>query len=253
MIKATQVHKTYTSGFFWWKKTVPVLKGFNFEARPGQVTGVLGPNGAGKTTFFRILCGFEKLNSGSIEVDGIDPTVNPGLLRGKIAFLPEEPGVPPEMPGYHHLWVFGAMMGLNTTQIRHNIDLADQTLHLKSFWDRPFSTYSRGQKSRIALARMRLIPEASIFIFDEPSNGLDFEAVSRLHLFIRQLAKEGKTILVASHILSDLRHLCDTMIGIDDGQQAQPQKLQGWLLAHEQSQAQIQAREAVREHLRDVL
>ena len=241
MIKATGIIKTYTSGLLWWKKSTPVLKGFDFEARPGEVTGVLGPNGAGKTTFFRILCGLEKISGGTVEVDGLDPSRNPILMRGKISLLPEEPGVAKEVFGRQHLWMFGAMMGLDKQEILQAMGKADDILHMSSFWERPFSTYSKGQKARIALARMKMMPNASVLIFDEPSNGLDFEAVARLHAFIRQLASEGKTILVASHILSDLRHLCDRLVGISDGTAASPEKLAAWLAAHAQSQAGLSA------------
>lgn len=237
MIKATGIVKTYTSGALWWKKSTPVLKGFDFQARPGEVTGVLGPNGAGKSTFFRIVSGLEKINGGTIEVDGMDPSQNPLVMRGKIALLPEEPGVANEMSGCNHLWLFGAMMGMNKSEIMSAMDKADDILHMSSFWKRQFTTYSKGQKARIALARMKMMPKASVLIFDEPSNGLDFEAVARLHTFIRSLAAEGKTILVASHILSDLRHLCDHLVGISDGRAATPEQLGAWLEAHRQSQA----------------
>lgn len=237
MIKATGLVKTYSRGHLWWRKQVPVLKGFDFQALPGQVTGLLGPNGAGKTTFFRILCGLEEITGGSIEVNGLDPSAHPDQMRGKIALLPEEPGVAAEIPGHRHLWLFGVMMGLGKDSIERAMVQADENLHLSSYWHRPFNTYSRGQKARIALARMRMMPQASVLIFDEPSNGLDFEAVSRLHLFIRELAREGKTILVASHILSDLRHLCDKMVGLHNGLTAPPEIMQSWLEAHARSQA----------------
>ena len=238
MIRAHGLHKTFKTGFWIWRREVSVLRGFDFEARPGEVTGVLGPNGAGKTTFFRILCGLEKPCSGEIEVDGINPWRQPEQMRGRIALLPEDPGVSQNMAGYRHLWLFGAMMGMDDAQIRTALSQADDILYLSAFWARPFSSYSRGQKARIALARMRLMPDASVLIFDEPSNGLDFEAVSRLHLFIRNLADEGKTILVASHILADLRHLCDRLVGISGGTAASHEVLSGWLAAHALSQSQ---------------
>lgn len=237
MIKSQGLTKTFRSGFLWWKTEVPVLKGFDFVAYPGQVTGLLGPNGAGKTTFFRILCGLEKPSGGVLEVDGLDPALHPEHMRGKIALLPEDPGVPLEMSGYRHLWIYAVMMGMDEAQIKQSIDQADQILQMSSYWNRPFRNYSRGQKARIALARMNLMPNASVLIFDEPSNGLDFQAVTQLHAFIRQLASEGKTILVASHILSDLKHLCDRMVGLDNGQQATTETLNAWLKNHERTQA----------------
>jgi len=237
VIEVAGLVKTYTSGHLWWKTRVPVLRGFDFEARPGEVTGVLGPNGAGKTTFFRVLCGLEKPTAGTVMVDGWVPSADPLRMRGRIALLPEEAGVDREMSGRHHLWIFGAMMGLDRAELMAGLARCDELLGLSPFWTRRFGGYSRGQKARIALARMSLMPEASVFIFDEPSNGLDFEAVARLHAFIRLLANQGKTVLVASHILSDLCHLCDRLVGIDEGQAATPERMEAWLSAHAQSQA----------------
>ena len=241
MIVAQDLHKTFVRGLAWWRKSVPVLNGFDFHARPGEVTGVLGPNGAGKTTFFRMISGLERPTSGSLLVDGIDPWQNPKYSRGHIALLPEDAGIPGDITGYHHLWIFGIMMGYSPEPLREALAVAGQDLSLESFWSRPAGTYSRGQKARISLARLKLMPQATTFIFDEPSNGLDFEAVARLHKFIRNLADEGKTVLVASHIISDLRHLCDRLVGIDGGKAATRDTLSSWLAAHDQVRARPQA------------
>lgn len=240
MIVAQDLHKTYSRGLAWWRQSVPVLKGFDFEAKPGEITGVLGPNGAGKTTFFRMISGLEKPSSGTLLVNGVNPWENPKYSRGHIALLPEEAGVPNDLPGYRHLWIYGVMMGYSPGPLKEALVQVAQDLALEGFWMRPAGTYSRGQKARISLARLKLMPDATTFIFDEPSNGLDFEAVSRLHRFIRGLADEGKTVLVASHIISDLRHLCDRLVGIDNGRTATPEILASWLEAHEQVRARPQ-------------
>lgn len=234
MIHATNIHKTFVSGMPWNRKRVPVLSGFDFQAQPGQVTGLLGPNGAGKTTFFRGLAGLERFDSGQLLVDGVDPGVHPHKVRGRLALLPEEPGVGQHEKGRQHLMLFGTMCGLSRAQIAQRLEQIDAHLLLSPYWDRPFSTYSRGQKARVAIARVRLLPDPRILIFDEPSNGLDFEAVGRLHMFIRELASEGRTILVASHILRDLRALCDRLVGIEGGRNADPATIDAWMLAHAQ-------------------
>lgn len=239
MIHVEGLKKTYHTGWAWWKTQTSVLKGFDFMARPGEVTGIVGPNGAGKTTFFRILCGLEKADAGTVMVDGLYPLADPQSMRGRIALLPEEPGVNRDMAGRQHLWMFGAMMGMRAPEIVQALRSCDELLDLSSFWKRSFVTYSRGQRARIALARMNLMSSASVFIFDEPSNGLDFEAVARLHGFIRHLAREGKTVLVTSHILSDLQHVCNRLVGIDGGKTATEERLSAWLTAHAQTQAGV--------------
>lgn len=236
MISVRGATKTFHTGFFR-RKPVRVLDGLDFEALPGQVTGLLGPNGAGKTTFFRGLCGFEKFDDGQVRVDGLDPMREPARLRGRIAMLPEEPGARLHQSGLAHLQFYGLMMGQSLTQVKREAEACDAALGLSSFWERPFRTYSRGQKARIALARLRLAPQARVLIFDEPSNGLDFETVGRLHTFIREMATEGRTILVASHILGDLRHLCDRLIGLHEGKQASAAVVEAWMSAHGRQEA----------------
>lgn len=234
MIHVTDLVKTFTRGFGPWRVNTPVLRGFNFTARPGEVTGILGPNGAGKTTLFRIIAGMESATSGLVRVNGVDPWHEPGKIRGMVALLPEDPGVPRIETGQSHLFEFGIMMGMTPSQVRTALEKADESLMFSSFWTRGFQTYSRGQKARIALARMLLMPEASVMIFDEPSNGLDFESVARLHKFIRSQAREGKVVLVTSHILADLKRLCDRLVGIKDGQAATPDMLESWVRSHEE-------------------
>lgn len=244
MIIVQDIHKSYRTGLFGLGPVVPVLRGFDFKAHPGEVVGVLGPNGAGKTTFFRVLCGLERIQLGNVQINGVDPQINPQNMRGKIALLPENAGLSPTDIGVDHLHIFGLMMGLKPADIRQRLNGADEHLQLQSFWKRPFSSYSRGQKARIALARLNLMPEANVYIFDEPSNGLDFEAVSRVHKFIRNLARDGNTVLLASHIISDLRHVCDRLTGIVDGRAASNVEVQDWLDRHLDSVADLVPKEA---------
>lgn len=241
MIHAQGVTKAFPTGWFGRGRPVEVLRGFDFQALPGEITGLLGRNGAGKTTFFRGLTGLERFDSGTLLVDGFNPSLDPLALRGRVALLPEEPGVDPSSTGRLHLELFATQQGLPLARARQLMAQANDYLNFDEFWNRPFRTYSRGQKARIALARLRLIERAQVFIFDEPSNGLDFEAVGRLHAFIRSLAKDGKTVVVSSHILNDLRVLCDRLVGLIDGMAATPEQIQGWMKAHADFQDQPEA------------
>lgn len=235
MIQVRGATKTFKTGWLV-RHTVHALRGLDFDASPGQVTGLLGPNGAGKTTFFRGLCGFERFDAGSVSVDGVDPGRNPEAVRGRIAMLPEEPGARLHQSGLEHLRLYALMMGLGRAGERMIAD-CDQALDLAPFWERPFRTYSKGQKARIALARLQLAPQARVLIFDEPSNGLDFQSVARLHGVIRNMAREGRTVLVASHVLGDLRALCDKLVGIHEGRQAPAALVEEWMQAHGRQEA----------------
>ncbi len=241
MILARGITKSFQPGFLertlWKKPAKDVLRGFDFEAHPGQITGLLGPNGAGKTTFFRCLTGLERVDRGQLLINGVDPGQHPEQVCSQISLLPEEPGVEPHVSGRYHLELFGTMTGLPLTRVRQRLKEADAHLDLFSFWERPFRTYSRGMKARIALARMRLNDQAQVLIFDEPSNGLDFEITARLHHYIRSMAQEGRTVLISSHVLNDLRVLCDRLVGLHQGVAASPEQIQAWMKAHEAFQA----------------
>lgn len=233
MILADGITKSFRQGFWGRKPPKQVLKGFHFEAQPGEITGLLGPNGAGKTTFFRCLTGLEKVDNGRLLINGIDPGKNPELVCSQISLLPEEPGVEPHVTGRYHLELFGTMAGLSMAQLRQRLKDVDAQLDIQSYWDGPFRSYSRGMKARIALARMRLNDRAQVLIFDEPSNGLDFESAARLHRYIRSMAQEGRTVLISSHALNDLRVLCHRLVGLYNGQAASPQQVDTWMKAHE--------------------
>ena len=239
MIRSQGVTKQFKGGFLGLGAPICVLKGFDFEARPGEITGLLGPNGAGKTTFFRGVTGLDRMDSGNLEVDGIDPGKHPKALRGRVALLPEEPGVDPHSSGLLHLELFALLQKIPRRRAQDLIAQANADLVLEDFWKRPFRTYSRGQKARIALARLRLMERAQVMIFDEPSNGLDFQSVGRLHAFIRSLAEEGKTVVVSSHILSDLRALCDRLVGLVDGTAATSDQVDAWMSAHARSEGMV--------------
>jgi len=237
MIFAQGVTKSFRQGFLGRKPPEQVLRGFDFQAEPGQITGLLGRNGAGKTTFFRCLTGVERIDGGQLLINGVDPGENPRLAGASISLLPEDPGVEPHVSGRHHLELFGTMTGMTLRRVRQRLEEVDHHLEMRSFWEKPFRHYSRGQKARIALARMRLNDQAQVLIFDEPSNGLDFEATARLHQYIRAMAAEGCTVLVSSHILNDLRVLCDRLVGLIDGVAATEEQIQAWMKAHADFQA----------------
>lgn len=237
MISAQGITKSFRQGFLGTKPPKQVLRGFDFEARPGEITGLLGPNGAGKTTFFRCLTGLEKIDRGTLHINGIDPGRHPEQVCSQISLLPEEPGVEPHVTGRYHLELFGTMTGLPLKTLRERLKEVDAHLDIMSFWEAPFRSYSRGMKARIALARMRLNDQAQVLIFDEPSNGLDFEVAARLHQYIRAMANEGRTVLISSHVLNDLRVLCDRLVGLHNGQAASEEQIQSWMKAHEKFQS----------------
>ena len=226
VIAVHKIVKTFRPRFLEFTPVVPVLKDFSMTAHPGQVTGLVGANGAGKTTLFRILVGLEPIDSGAVRIDGLDSQAHPEAVRGKIALLPEKPALGTAR-GLDVLQRFGILQGLSSAEIRRRLEFITRELDLGEFIKRPASTCSRGQAVRLSLARLHLM-DASTFIFDEPTVGLDFESAARVRGWIRSLAKEGHTVLLTSHLMSDLQGLCDAMVGLRDGVEVSPQSLTGW-------------------------
>jgi len=220
MIKAELLVKTFPKRWIPYRpQPVDVLKGINFHAEPGTITGIMGKNGAGKTTLFRIISGIEPLTSGHLWVNGQDMlhAESAKRIRGQVALLPEEPGLSGLDTAEYHLHLFGVMMGLSYKETHYQLDKLNERLKLTSYWKRPYRDYSKGQKAKISLARMLMMKDANILIFDEPTNGLDFETAGVVRDLIRETAQKGKTVLLASHIVSEMILLCDTIVGIEDG------------------------------------
>ena len=171
-----------------------VLRNLNMKINEGAVYGFVGPNGAGKTTTMRIIAGLLKADSGQILIDGEDIGVRHKELIG---YMPD---------------FFGVYDRLTEKKIRQLLELVRLTEKKEAYVD----SLSRGMKQRLCLARC-MIHDPKLLILDEPASGLDPRARYEFKEIIRQLRKEGRTILISSHILSDLSEMCTDICVIDEG------------------------------------
>lgn len=217
MVKIENLYKSYSYGLFS-KQSIPVLKGVNFEALPGEITSVIGRNGSGKTTLFKIIFGSEGFDSGRIEALGYDYAFQRRALAGKIAYIPTEFRVPQmfEFPK-DMIFCFGLMQGLQRKEIEKRFERANRFFELSSFIDRNANRLSTGQKARIGLTCSMMFREPQIFIYDEPNNGLDYEIISNVHAWLRHLAKKGHTVILSSHILTDISSLSNKIYHLENG------------------------------------
>ena len=180
---------------------------------PG-LTGLLGPNGAGKTTLLRMLCGLLGPSDGSIRVLGIDPRRNPAVYR-RLALVPEEDAVYGILTARQFVAFAADLTGVSRDRVAEAIALVD----LASAADRPISGFSKGMRQRAKVAAA-LVTRPDVLILDEPLNGTD--PVQRAHLItlFRRLAAEGKTVIVSSHVLSEVERMADRVLAMVDGRLA---------------------------------
>ncbi|KRO03476.1 ABC transporter-like protein [Levilactobacillus paucivorans] len=187
-----------------------VLRDVNFAFSAGKVVGLVGPNGAGKTTIMKVLLGLLTTDAGNVRILGHPVSVNTHtVVTQQVGALIEHPAIYPFLSGWQHL----QLMTTSAEQMTWVV----QALQMETYIHRPAKRYSLGMKQKLGIA-MALVNRPRLVILDEPMNGLDPQSVKRLRHLIGQLAGEGTTFLISSHILSELEKIIDTVILIDQGE-----------------------------------
>jgi ABC-2 type transport system ATP-binding protein len=182
------------------------LNNVTFTIHPG-ITGVVGPNGAGKTTLFRLLLGQIKPSSGDLRVFGEDPWCNQNV-QARIAYCPEAETVPAGIGAFDWLVGLGMISGLSAADAKARTRTCLDRVKLASaHWKKRLTALSKGMRQRVKLAQC-LLHEPELVILDEPMNGLDPMGREDFGNVLRELAHDGRSILISSHILHDLEALC---------------------------------------------
>ena len=186
----------------------------NIHVRQGRIYGLLGRNGAGKTTTMKMLLGLTQPTSGEVTIWGKPLRTNEKKLLPRIGSLIESPGFYPNLTATENLRIFATLRGVpNRNAIKNALDLVGLPYKDKKM----FSQYSLGMKQRLAIA-LAIMHDPELLILDEPINGLDPIGIAEVRSFIRDLCTEkGKTILISSHILSEIALLADDIGIIDHG------------------------------------
>ena len=186
----------------------------NIHVEKGKIYGLLGRNGAGKTTTMKMLLGLAQPTSGEITIWGKPLKGNEKKILPRIGSLIEAPGFYPNLTATENLRIFATLRGVpNRHAIKDALDLVGLPYKDKKL----FSQYSLGMKQRLAIA-LAIMHDPELLILDEPINGLDPIGIAEVRSFIRQLCeKKGKTILISSHILSEISVLADDIGIIDHG------------------------------------
>jgi ABC-2 type transport system ATP-binding protein len=195
---------------------VEAVRGVSFDIFPGQVVGFIGANGAGKTTTMRIMATLDLPTRGSVEIAGQDVVGEPAAVRRRIGWMPDAYGTYQHMTVLEYLDFYGRAFGFGQADRAQRIAEVMDFTELASIADRMMNKLSKGMAQRLCLGRT-LLHDPEVLILDEPAAGLDPKARVEFKQLIHLLAREGKTIFISSHILSELAEMCDTMLFIDAG------------------------------------
>ena len=191
-------------------RDVVALDHVSLSLERGKIHGIIGRNGSGKSVLFKCICGFMKLDSGSIRVEGEEVKA---AGERDMGILIENPGFIPGMSGYKNLKLLA--------DIGHKIGKEDirrviERVGLDPDSRKPVGRYSKGMKQRLGIAQA-VMEEPDILILDEPMTGLDRHGVEEIRRLLSELREQGKTILLTSHYAEDINLLCDTICELDGG------------------------------------
>ncbi|WP_230206499.1 ABC transporter ATP-binding protein [Microbacterium gorillae] len=190
---------------------VTAVSDFTARIRPGVVTGFLGPNGAGKSTTLRILLGLITPTAGSATIDG-KPYAQLDRPAQTVGAVLEASSFHPGRTGRNHLKVYAQAAGVAPSRVDEVLALVGIT----GAADRKVSGYSLGMRQRLALATA-LLGDPGVLVLDEPTNGLDPEGITWVRGFLQALAREGRTVLVSSHMLAEVQQTADELVIISEG------------------------------------
>lgn len=188
------------------------LDGLTMKIEQGALYGFVGPNGAGKTTTIKILAGLLAPDGGKIIIDGLDASKEGRSLKGKIGYVPDSFGVYDNLTVWEYMDFFASCYGIEGLTARRRCEFLLDQVGLEDRRDFYVDGLSRGMKQRLCLARA-MIHQPSLLILDEPSSGLDPKTRREFKEMIQEINEQGTTILISSHVLSELAQMC-TDIGI---------------------------------------
>src|ERR1700722_2455465 len=199
MIKVEGLTKRYA-------RTVAV-DNISFEVQKGDIVGFLGPNGAGKTTTMRVLTCFLPPSAGSASVAGFDVMEHPMDVKRRIGYLPETPPLYPDMEVAEYLTFVGRLKGISSADIGKRVDEVAGRCAVAEVRNKLIGQLSKGYRQRVGLAQA-IIHNPEVLILDEPTSGLDPKQIIETRELIHQLSGDH-TIILSTHILSEIEHSCD--------------------------------------------
>ena len=200
------------------------IENVSFNVHRGEILGFLGPNGAGKSTTMQIICGVLAANHGSVSIAGHDINEAPQQAKEHIGFLPEQPPLYDDLTVDEFLTYAGKLRGIDKNKISEAVDISKQRCGLQNSGKRLIQNLSKGYKQRVGIAQA-IIHSPSVIILDEPTSGLDPIQISEIRELMLELA-EDHSVILSTHILSEVQSLCDRVLIINQGNIVLDQSMQ---------------------------
>ncbi|MBO9635520.1 MAG: ABC transporter ATP-binding protein [Chitinophagaceae bacterium] len=191
------------------------IRDINLEIGQTGIIGLLGSNGAGKSTTMNIVCGVLNQTEGTVFIDGIDTRKDPVHAKQKIGFLPQNPPLYTDLTVDEFLWYSAELRMMEKRNIRQAVDEVKEKVGISHFSNRLIKNLSGGYRQRVGIAQA-IIHKPQLVVMDEPTNGLDPNQLIEARKLIREIAQE-RTVLLSSHILSEIHMLCREVIMIESG------------------------------------
>jgi ABC-2 type transport system ATP-binding protein len=191
------------------------IENVSFNVHRGEILGFLGPNGAGKSTTMQIICGVLAASHGSVSIAGYDIYEQPQKAKEHIGFLPEQPPLYDDLTVDEYLSYAGKLRGIKKETLAEAIELSKKRCGLENNGSRLIANLSKGYKQRVGIAQA-IIHSPSVIILDEPTSGLDPLQIREIRELMLELA-EDHSVILSTHILSEVQNLCDRVLIINNG------------------------------------
>lgn len=191
------------------------IENVSFNVHRGEILGFLGPNGAGKSTTMQIISGVLSANQGSVNIAGLDIHETPRLAKQHIGFLPESPPLYNDLTVDEYLHYAAKLRGIKKGALEESVAIAKERCGLDTSGSRLIENLSKGYKQRVGIAQA-IIHSPSVIILDEPTSGLDPIQIREIRDLMRELSTDH-SIILSTHILSEVQSLCDRVLIINQG------------------------------------
>lgn len=206
VLEVMDIHRNYG------KKEV--LKGVTFQIDSSEIVGLIGKNGAGKSTLFKVITGLLKQKSGTVKILDQEVSSKNRKIFQQVGCLIEQVSLYPHLTGYEHIQIVAK---LTDTKIDEHVETLISTLKMNSYIHNKTKTYSQGMKQRLGIL-LAVLNKPKLLLLDELLNGLDPEGVYEIRTFLLNIChQEGMSLLISSHILSEMQIFCDRFLFLKDG------------------------------------